>query len=95
MRGTINLLLWIMTDCLSRLIHCVLNFLSASGGLTFDFVLYFSNGYEVGDQIIDLESQLYGILTVDGGGFSALDVHFETLTATSSEGYTWPLISYG
>ena len=81
---------------MSRLIDSVLNFLSESGALNFYFYLYFANGALVTtDYTIDLETQLYAALYVDGGGFSTLDVHFEALTATSSEGYSEDLISNG
>ena len=75
----------------------VLNFLSESGALTFSFNLYFftSGAPVTTDYTIDLETPLYGILSVNGGGFSTLDVHFEALTATSSEGYSEDLISNG
>ena len=91
------LLLLLLIDCFSKLIDSVLNFLSESGALTFGFNLFFySNGALVTtDYTIDLETQLYGILYVDGGGFSTLDVHFEALTATSSEGYSEDLIFEG
>ena len=93
--GTITLLL-LLIDCLSRLIDSGLNFLSESGALNFDFYLYFANGAPVTtDYTIDLETQLYAELYVDGGGFSTLDVHFEALTATSSEGSSEALISNG
>ena len=74
-----------------------LNFLSESGALTFGFDLFFSSSGALvtSDYTIDLETPLYGILYVDGGGFSALDVHFEALTATSSEGNSELLISNG
>ena len=101
MMGTITLLLLslllLLLDCLSKLMDSVLNFLSESGALTFSFNLYFySTGAPVTtDYTIDLETHLYGILYVDGGGFSTLDVHFEALTATSTEGYSEELIFNG
>ena len=89
-------MLFLLIDCLSRLIDSGLNFLSESGALNFDFYLYFANGAPVTtDYTIDLETQLYAELYVDGGGFSTLDVHFEALTATSSEGSSEALISNG
>ena len=73
-----------------------MNLLSDDGDLTISFNLYFGNG---GDPVttgytIDLESELYGELKVEQGGFSALDVHFVDLTASSS-GASLPLISDG
>lgn len=44
---------------------------------------------------IDLESQLYALLTVNGGGFSTLDVHYEALKATTNEEYSLDLIEDG
>ena len=75
----------------------VLNFLSESGALTFSFNLYFftSGAPVTTDYTIDLETPLYGILSVNGGGFSTLDVHFEALYATTTEGYYEELIFNG
>ena len=105
MTGTITLLLFLLLllllllliDRLSKLIDSVLNFLSESGALTFSFNLYFasSGALVTTDYTIDLETQLYGMLYVEGYGFSSLDVHFEALRATSSEGYSEELISNG
>ena len=73
-----------------------MNLLSDDGDLTISFNLYFANSGDLvtNGYTIDLESELYGELKVDQGGFSALDVHFEDLTASSS-GASWPLISDG
>ena len=97
MMGTITLLLLLLIDRLSKLMDSVLNFLPESGALTFGFNLYFySTGAPVTtDDIIDLETRLSGLLHVGGGEFSTLDVHFEALTATSTEGYSEELISNG
>ena len=98
MMGTITLLLLLLLiDRLSKLIDSVLNFLSESGALTFSFDLHFasSGALVTTDYTIDLETPLYAELSIDSGGFSALDVHFEALTATSSEGYSQVLISNG
>ena len=74
-----------------------MNLLSDDGDLTISFNLYFGNG---GDPVttgytIDLGSELYGELKVEQGGFSALDVHFVDLTASSISGASWSLISDG
>jgi len=97
MMGTINLLLLLLIDFLFRLIHSVLNLLSDYGDLTFSFDLYFTygDGPVTTDYTIDLESELYGELSIVRGGFSGLDVHFEQLLAVSDSGAEWPLIYDG
>ena len=73
-----------------------LNFLSGYNDLTFNFYLYFSNNVLLTTSyVIDLESALYGELTVDGAGVGALDVHFLQLYAYVDEETYWPLIWNG
>ena len=77
-----------------------MNLLSDDGDLTISFNLYFGDFGDGGDPVttgytIDLESELYGELKVEQGGFSALDVHFVDLTASSISGASWSLISDG
>ena len=97
--GTITLLLLLLFTADRLFVQAdlsVLNFLSGSGDLTFTFNLYFSNDVLVTTgYTIDLESQLYALLTVNGGGFSTLDVHYEALKATTNEEYSLDLIEDG
>lgn len=90
------MLLLLLIDCFFWLIQSVLNFLSGDGDLTFSFNLYLNGGNLVTtDYTIDLETLLYGELSVATGGFSGLDVHFEELTAVSSSGDQYTLILNG
>ena len=56
--------------------------------LTFDFKLRFSADESVVNPnvTIDLTTDIFGRLTVNGAGFPALDVHYASVTATSDNG---------
>ena len=65
--------------------------------LTFNFEIRFgSDGSLVSPgTTIDLTTDIYGELTVDGDGFPDLDVHFDSVRATSTNGDDITLITDG
>ena len=65
--------------------------------LTFDFrLLFYSDGSVVNPgTTIDLTTAILGQLTVEGEGFPDLDVHFDSVRATSDNGDDVTLITDG
>ena len=65
--------------------------------LTFNFEIRFGSDGSVVNQgtTIDLTTDIYGMLSVEGEGFPALDVHFDSVRATSDNGDDIALITDG
>ena len=65
--------------------------------LTFSFELRFEADGSVVDPnvTIDLTTDIFGRLTVQGAGFPALDVHYAEVTATPDNGDPVTLITSG
>lgn len=67
------------------------------GTLTFAFEIRFTADESVvnPDITIDLTTDIFGRLTVNGAGFPALDVHYASVTATSDNMDSVTLITNG
>ncbi|KAL9966541.1 hypothetical protein ACROYT_G024629 [Oculina patagonica] len=78
-------------------LHSVSNTRQDVGQLTFNFEIRFAADSSIVDPstTIDLTTDIFGRLTVNGAGFPALDVHYASVTATTDNMDSVTLITNG